>query len=581
MVLAWPDDGTLRAMPAGARFATAVVYKGRTGADGRFAIPLDPSLLPTEYVGPRGQVDLQVVAPDAQTQADWFFSAVRAERVKAAGRAGWTTQTALSDDSTAPEQVTLDLGRATADTASDPVAKQVAPDGRTLGAVRRAAGATALTAAPTLAVSPRNAAVFARPLSRTVAGRLSVAALPTEVCQNYELRTIRNRPEVFARVFAWSGAKGIVDLNEDSDHTLGVAVQNGKWSSSGTKKISTSAGATVKNVVDAQALNKVNYRDYGNTCYPTVWRRPLSFYALIPGREFRYAGHLKYRYCTPYGPGPPYGRSGAGTPPTRVGSTLARSTCQPSPVGTPRRRSHGRLPGTRRSAALPGTVGSPRPAWTRVRAEQPPRDRHQQQRSWRALTVMATAVGLATGGCTSGHADGGASITTAATTTSTAPSQVRWDSGEAADTGGFGVRLTVPGPGRPFSIGTLMLCVSGPAPAEVIGVRFAQGSGVTVRRYAVRQVDPDTSHYLGADPGTLGKLRFVPTTGSITQISTRCGAAGPRSELGLEVALAPGRRAGRAQDLRVQYRSLSQRGEVRIPLELQLCQRNAPESFCS
>jgi hypothetical protein len=309
MLLAWPDDRKLASMRVGARFATLVVYKGRTGPDGRFTLPLDPAALPADYVGPRGQVDLQLVAADATAQADWFMSAVRAERSGVrpgvVRGAGWTTQTALRSDSATSEKVTLDLGTARADTGTDPVARQVGPDGRPLGVTRSAgAAAAATTTAPrTLAVSRRNAAVFARPLAATSAGRVSVAGLPTEVCQNYVIRDVNNRPEVFARVFAWSGAKGMVDLNVDSEHQLGVAVaQSGRWDSSGTKKISTAAGATVKNVVDAQALNKVNYRDYGNTCYPSssVWRRPRNFRALIPGAEFRYAGHVSYRHCNTY-----------------------------------------------------------------------------------------------------------------------------------------------------------------------------------------------------------------------------------------------------------------------------------------
>ena len=258
MLLVWPDDEKLSSMRVGARFANLVVYKGRTGSDGRFTVPLDPGALPGEYVGRRGQVDLQLVAADATTQADWFMSAVRAERAGlqpgAARRAGWTTQTALRDSGTTAEQVTLDLETATADTVSDPVARQVGPDGRPLGATRSAVtGAAATSTVPkTLAVSRRNPAVFSRPLAATPGGRVSVAALPTEVCQNYVVRDVNNRPEVFARVFAWSGAKGMVDLNVDSEHQLGVAVaQSGKWSSSGTKKISTSSGATVKGVVDA------------------------------------------------------------------------------------------------------------------------------------------------------------------------------------------------------------------------------------------------------------------------------------------------------------------------------------------
>jgi hypothetical protein len=124
MLLVWPDDEKLSSMRVGARFANLVVYKARTGSDGRFTVPLDPGALPAQYVGRRGQVDLQLVAADATAQADWFMSAVRAERVGprpgVARRVGWTTQTALRDGGTTAEQVTLDLGTATADTVSDP-----------------------------------------------------------------------------------------------------------------------------------------------------------------------------------------------------------------------------------------------------------------------------------------------------------------------------------------------------------------------------------------------------------------------------------------------------------------------------
>jgi hypothetical protein len=141
------------------------------------------------------------------------------------------------------------------------------------------------------------------------------------------------------------------------------------------------------------------------------------------------------------------------------------------------------------------------------------------------------------------------------------------------------VRITVPKPGARYSEG-LRLCVSGPAPAEVTGVRFAKGSGVSVHRYGVRLVDPERSDHLGSQQGTLASLGFVPTPGRATQVSARCGAEGLHSELGLEVSLAADNRAGRVSDLRVQYQSLSRGGEVKIPFELQMCQPGAPESFC-
>lgn len=196
--------------------------------------------------------------------------------------------------------------------------------------------------------------------------------------------------------------------------------------------------------------------------------------------------------------------------------------------------------------------------------------------AWRRATVVlvTTAPCLVVVGCTAGTADG---QPTSRPSTAQTPSEVRWGSGDDTE---FGVRVNVAEPGRPWSEGGFVLCVTGTAPAEVTGVRFAKGSGVNIRRYAVRQVDPDRSSYLGSQPGTLTSLRFVPATGPTTQVTDRCDDKGPFSELGFEAALAPGRQAGGVSDLRVQYRSLSRRGEVSIPFELQMCQRDASESFC-
>jgi hypothetical protein len=192
-----------------------------------------------------------------------------------------------------------------------------------------------------------------------------------------------------------------------------------------------------------------------------------------------------------------------------------------------------------------------------------------------ALLVAAVAATVVTGGCTGGTVNGGSPTTTpSGSEPASTASELRW-----RGDGEFGVRITVPNPGVRYSEG-LRLCVSGPAPAEVTSVRFAKGAGVSVHRYAVRLVDPERSDYLGSQQGTLQGLGFVPTPGRAMQVSARCGAEGLHSELGLEVSLAPGNRAGRASDLRVQYQSLTSRGEVKIPFELQMCQPGAPESFC-
>jgi hypothetical protein len=54
-------------------------------------------------------------------------------------------------------------------------------------------------------------------------------------------------------------------------------------------------------------------------------------------------------------------------------------------------------------------------------------------------------------------------------------------------------------PGRPWSEG-FVLCVTGQAPAQVTGVRFAKGSGVRIHRYAVRRSTPSGPATWAASP---------------------------------------------------------------------------------
>jgi hypothetical protein len=193
----------------------------------------------------------------------------------------------------------------------------------------------------------------------------------------------------------------------------------------------------------------------------------------------------------------------------------------------------------------------------------------------RAAIITAVVAALLAAGCTDGPADGRSAATTSrASDSASGPSDVRWG-GDSE----FGVRITVAGTGQRWSEG-LVLCVTGPTAAQVTGVRFAKGSGVTIHRYAVRLVDPDRSDYLGSEPGTLTSLRFTSTGGRrATEVSARCGAEGLHSELGVEISLASGQ-AARVSDLRVQYQSLSHRGEESIPFELQLCVRGVRKAFC-
>jgi hypothetical protein len=59
-----------------------------------------------------------------------------------------------------------------------------------------------------------------------------------------------------------------------------------------------SASAVRGGVADATVYNKINYRDYYNSCYVSFWRKPLSVNALLT--SFTYAPHVSWRTCSTY-----------------------------------------------------------------------------------------------------------------------------------------------------------------------------------------------------------------------------------------------------------------------------------------
>ena len=285
MVQIWPSSDSLVGLKDGDAVATPVIQRGPVRS-GKFSVALDPAKVPAAFKGASGRVELQITVTDGQDEATWFTSALRSNQdslASSGNRQGWVP--ASDRRSAKPDTVAFDLGRRTADSMASPRSKQVKLD-----------GGTGLTLESTLAVGPKNARTWAEPVAD------NIVAAPTETCVTTAGSVVYNLPEYFAKVFAWSGAKGTVDFDTGSDHELGVGIgKSTGWSASGTSGISTGSGATVGSVVDANAVNRVNYRDYNNSCSAWTTRKPYNFYALIPGGQFTYAGHVNYSYCAgPY-----------------------------------------------------------------------------------------------------------------------------------------------------------------------------------------------------------------------------------------------------------------------------------------
>lgn len=279
-VIAWPNNDILAKLKKGQSATARVVQQMDSAADGGFAVHLDPATLPAGYLSARGQVDLELVMTDGTHQATWSTSAVKEDvSTGLASRAathGWT----LHGTPPGQSSVKFDLAAGTINAGNTPVDK---PDAADKTIKHLAAGSVVSKSGPLLATA---------------------AVVPMETCVISPGDTYTNKTEKFAHVYAWSGAKGIVDFNTGSEHTLGIAVTSGgAWSQSGTATISTNSGATVNGVVDATAINKVNYRDYYNSCTPYTYRKPLSFYSLLPSSSFTYATHANYSTCSTYNAG--------------------------------------------------------------------------------------------------------------------------------------------------------------------------------------------------------------------------------------------------------------------------------------
>jgi hypothetical protein len=303
-VRAWPSSAVLATQEEGTAFVNPVVYRGKASRTGEFSVIVDAASLPASVIGDEGQVDLQVSVTDGTVQGEWATSVFQqstspdfktASRAHGSSPRRWTARAG----GTGPERVTLDLAMRTADTSASPRATWATSNHHAERDTRLRE--TDAGAGPSLAVFPRNAASWAPNVQvtpkRTAAGS-GTASLVADECTSVARAIVYNLPQQFMNVYTWSGALGTVDFNAGSDHTLGIGVAaSGRWSTSGTKTISTASGATATGLADASVRNKVNYRDYYDTCTYRTYRRPYSFYSLIPSGNATYAAHVNYAYC--------------------------------------------------------------------------------------------------------------------------------------------------------------------------------------------------------------------------------------------------------------------------------------------
>ena len=266
VLIAWPSQKVLDRAPEGGTAPLHVVGSATTDQFGRFAIDIDPARLPAWTKDRKARVDLELQVANASRQLYFNYTVVAVPRVQRARTgAAWAAVAGASGSRPgAAPNMRFDLGRATAwDVANNP-ATWLDEHGQPYGEARAEQAAK-------VAVTKRT-------------GRMDALLRRRDDCQATVGPLIPNLREHFLNVYAWSGAKGKVTQSAGVDHTLGVGVKvsgQSSWGESGTNTESFSASASQGNVVNSSAWNRVNYRDYGNTCSVVTYRRPVGFYDLL------------------------------------------------------------------------------------------------------------------------------------------------------------------------------------------------------------------------------------------------------------------------------------------------------------
>ena len=297
VAIAWPNQRVLGAIATGDEVPTYVIGRTKTDATGGFAIDVAAETIPAMFRGEGSQVDVELVFGDTAREGHWHYTVVpdgtRRDRWASRGRGQGPVFRA-------------DLATATGyDVGDDPALAQ-GSDGKPQGVAGRTRSRITIAAASPafdpLRRAPIDQVRTARARAHGRAARSSVVEAPSEVCQAYAGTMHYGLSEYFMQAYAWSGAMATVAQKYGNDHTLGIGYSatgsSSGFRASGTQSTNMAASATRGGIADAYVYNKVNYRDYGDSCSAAVTRRPHSVNALLT--NFTYTPHVTYSSCTTY-----------------------------------------------------------------------------------------------------------------------------------------------------------------------------------------------------------------------------------------------------------------------------------------
>lgn len=308
----WPDH-----TPAdeGAEVPVLRVGQAVTADDGTFSVAVDPAVVPAAYRTADGAINFVVTSVAAGHMVSWDAAVTTADT---AARAGLTPRLADGRPAALARTSTGASQRVGAWVATEARQRQGATAAVTVrlnltgtAAVKVPAKA-ARKALRSAAISRSSAVTASSPTADTADGAVTAMA----ACIPRTIGSAGHGMETFAQVFATSYAKGRVDQESASSHTLGVGVSTsgayGTYSASGSQTKSAGfgydSGWTIANAV---VKDDWAYKKYGTYCtgagYVDYTIRPD--YGL-GGPYYDYAGTASWcAYSTPYPAGHDFWRS--------------------------------------------------------------------------------------------------------------------------------------------------------------------------------------------------------------------------------------------------------------------------------
>ena len=278
--------------------ATLPMGEAISADDGSYRIWGSLENLPADYVGPSGQVDVELVFDNGGTGTTWNYTlyplgtSVPGSTVPSVeGAVARVAADGSTGENTLAPVLAIDLGTRTAWAAG----REVVDDG-TVGEpeAMRTAGFNpiTLTSVRGVKVGESDTAELTEYVSdyldddagmRQGVGRVAASALASVCITRWVDDWKMNKPEKFVTTHGWRHAKVTLSqgTSDSTTHTLGIAKvsTDGTLSASGTytKSYSTGNTVTTPGLVDHIVYNRINYRKKVNTCGLAKWW-PYSAY---------------------------------------------------------------------------------------------------------------------------------------------------------------------------------------------------------------------------------------------------------------------------------------------------------------